>query len=83
MKEITTPLAKSGQVIYQGGRVFSKAHDPFCLRERERRGRPPAAGSITKEPIWEALKTEPRQAGYRGNARRVKTPAEELNKRYH
>ena len=82
MKEIMTLLSKSRQAIHQWVQIFLQTHDPFSLCERERSGRPPAAGAVTKERILEALKTEPRQAGYRVNAWTVKTLADSLNKHY-
>ena len=65
IKEIMTLLTKTRQVIHHWVRVFLKTHDPFSLCDRKRSGRPPAADRITKERILQALKTEPRQAGYR------------------
>jgi transposase len=82
MKEIMSLLFKSRQAIHQWVKIFLGAHDPFSLRERKRSGRPPAAGMITKERILEALKTEPKQAGYRVNAWTVKTLADYLNRHY-
>jgi transposase len=82
MKEIMSLLSKSRQAIHQWVRVFLQRHDPFSLCEHERSGRPLSAHAITKERILEALKTEPRQAGYRVNAWTVKTLADFLNNRY-
>lgn len=82
MKEIMTLLLKSRQAIHQWVRVFLQTHDPFSLCEQKRSGRPPAAGSITKERILAALNTEPKQVSYRVNAWTVKTLAHYLNKRY-
>ena len=82
IKEITTLILKSRQVVYQWVKLFLQTHEPFSLCDQKRSGRPAAADTITKERILDTLKTEPRQAGYWVNAWTVKTVADYLNKRY-
>jgi transposase len=82
MKEIMALLSRSRQVIHRWVQLFLKTHDPLCLYERERSGRPKAADPITKERILDALQVDPGQAGYRANAWTVKTLADYLNKHY-
>src|SRR5438067_1066003 len=82
IKEITTLLSKSRQVVYNWVKMFLHTHDPFSLLEASRSGRPIAASAITGKCIVSAHKNDPRNAGYRVNAWTVETLADYLNRSY-
>lgn len=73
---------KSRRIIYYWISSYIKTHQPTCLYDAPRQGRPPAAPAITNNRIMKALKSNPLELGYNTNVWTVATLSKHLSQRY-
>ena len=73
---------KSRRIIYYWISRYLKTHQPVCLYDAPRQGRPPAAPAITDKRILKELKLNPLELGYNTNIWTVATLSKQLSQRY-
>ena len=68
--------------VYRWVRRYLRRHDPDCLRDAARAGRPRAAGRITAARIARELRRDPLRLGYNTTGWTVELLAEHLGRLY-
>lgn len=75
-------IHKSRRVIYYWLSTYLKSHQPVCLYDAPRKGRPLAAPAITDKRILKELKRNPLELGYNTNVWTVATLSKHLSLSY-
>lgn len=75
-------VRKSRRVIYYWMSTYLKTHQPQCLYDAPRKGRPRMAPAITAKRILKELKRNPLDLGYNTNIWTVATLSSQLSKEY-
>jgi transposase len=68
--------------VYHWLRLYLRAHEPDCLRDASRPGRPRAAGRITDSRIVREFRRDPLRLGYNTTGWTVALLAEHLGREY-
>lgn len=75
-------IHKSRRVIYYWLSTYLRTHQPACLYDAPRKGRPVTAPAITGKRILKELKRNPLELGYNTNVWTVATLSRHLSQRY-
>lgn len=75
-------IHKSRRAIYYWLSTYLKSHQPACLYDAPRKGRPLAAPAITDKRILKELKRNPLELGYNTNVWTVATLSKHLSLSY-
>jgi transposase len=68
--------------VYRWTRTYLRAHEPDCLRDTPRSGRPRTAGRITDARIVREFRRDPLRLGYNTTGWTVALLAEHLGRKY-
>jgi transposase len=82
VSEVAPITGATPDAIYGWLRCYLQEHDPDCLRDAPRTGRPRAAGRITDARIVREFRRDPLRLGYNTTGWTVVLLAEHLGRKY-
>ena len=80
--EVARITGARADAVYHWLRLYRRAHQPDCLRDAPRSGRPRAAGRITDARIVGEFRRDPLRLGYNTTGWTVALLAEHLGRTY-
>jgi transposase len=80
--EVARITGAKANAVYAWVRLYLRTHQPDCLRDAPRAGRPRAAGRITDARIVREFRRDPLRLGYQTTSWTVVLLAEHLGRRY-